>query len=164
MKKTTTKSSKKKPPSGLVKTKSLFDHLKAIYEVQDPNYFNTLTESDKKSYNVYMLNRLISMNPKQLLAVAVIQIYNTIAPELHYTFFINVIPKGKQWNEYIKARDEEFFPSWLIDRIANHFEISTKEAVDYLDIFYHTEIGKSDLRKLLQLYGTEEKYLKEVGV
>jgi hypothetical protein len=164
MKKTTKKSSKKKPSNDLTKTKSLFDHLKAIYEVQDPNYFGTLTESDKKSYNVYMLNRLISMNPNQALAVAIIQKYNTLDPELHYTFLINVISKGKQWNEYIKARSEESYPPWLVARIAQHFEISTKESVDYLDIFYHTEIGKLDLRKLLQLYGTNDKELREAGL
>ena len=164
MKKTTTKSSKKKVSNDLVKTKSLFDHLKAIYEVQDPNYFDTLTEADKKSYNVYMLNRLISMNPNQALAVAIIQKYNTLTSDLHYTFLIHVIPKGKQWNEYIKAHAEESYPKWLVERIASHFEISTNEAVDYLDIFYHTEINKLELRKLLQLYATDEKYLKEVGV
>ena len=34
------------------KTKSLFDHVDAIYTNQKIDYFGTLTEADKKSYNL----------------------------------------------------------------------------------------------------------------
>ena len=42
------------------KTKSLFDHVDAIYTNQKIDYFGTLTEADKKSYNNYMVNRFDS--------------------------------------------------------------------------------------------------------
>ena len=32
------------------KTKTLFDHLKAITQYQDPNYWETLTDADKRTW------------------------------------------------------------------------------------------------------------------
>ena len=36
------------------KTKSLFDHVDAIYANKKIDYFDTLTDADKKSYKNYM--------------------------------------------------------------------------------------------------------------
>jgi len=162
-KKSSTKKKKKSPEAeGEQKKKTLFDHINEIYQYQRPDYFNTLTDSDKKSYNIYMMNRFLSMNPAQALAVNILQKYNTIDPETHYKFCINVIPKARQFNKYIKATDVKEYEPWVVERLAAHFEISKNEAIEYLDIFYSTEINKSELRKLLEMYGIEEKKLKDI--
>ena len=44
-------------------TLSPFDHIKEIYTNQRVNYFDTLTDEDKKTFQPYMINRIISMNP-----------------------------------------------------------------------------------------------------
>jgi len=41
--------------------KSLFDHVKAITNEQNPKYFDTLEEADKKTWSNYMLLRFLSM-------------------------------------------------------------------------------------------------------
>jgi hypothetical protein len=164
MKKTSTKSSKKKSSENAVAIKSLFDHINEIYAGQRPNYFDLLTEADKKTYSIYMVNRFLSMNPEQALAVNILQKYSTISPETHYKFCINVIPRRKQFNKYIKATTTEKYEPWVIERIAVHFEISKEEAKDYLEIFYSSELNKLELRKLLQMYGIDDKELKKVGL
>ena len=44
-----------------MKNKGLFDHIKQITNVQNPMYWDTLTESDKKTWSNYMIHRFISM-------------------------------------------------------------------------------------------------------
>ena len=76
-----------------------FDHVDEIYMRQRPDYFDTLSTSDKKSYNQYMINRIISMNVHQLPYVNYIQMY-PVPNECHYSFFRYIIPKKKQYNKY----------------------------------------------------------------
>jgi len=58
---------KRKPPAEDETTKSekalgLFDHVKAIRAVQDPNYYDNLSEADRKSFNHFMILRALSMD------------------------------------------------------------------------------------------------------
>lgn len=140
------------------KTKGLFDHIDAIYTNQKSDYFTSLSDADKKSYNNYMVNKFLSMNPHQLPFVNELQKY-TVSPELHYAFFSRVIPRGKQFNKYIKGKKESAYEAWLVDLVREHYNISTAEATDYLDIFY--KHGKGELRTLCQMYGKTEKEIKK---
>ena len=42
-------------------SKSLFDHIKQITDVQNPNYWSDISDEDKKSWSNYMVNRFLSM-------------------------------------------------------------------------------------------------------
>jgi hypothetical protein len=53
---------KKTGKKSLIKKKSLFDHINQIKKVQNPKYWETLTEEDKKSWSNYMIHRFLSMN------------------------------------------------------------------------------------------------------
>jgi hypothetical protein len=149
----------KKEPG--IKCKSLWDHLKHIYEVQDENYFKSLTESDKKSWNTYMINRFISMNPNFLPIVNFLQQYYDLPHELYYKLLISAIPRGKYFFPYIKP-GKEFYEKGLIDIIKNHFEIKSDEAVDYLNILYQDDDGKEYVKNICKKYGMDEKEIKEI--
>ena len=138
--------------------KGLFDHIDAIYTNQKSDYYTSLSDADKKSYNNYMVNKFLSMNPHQLPFVNELQKY-TLTPELHYAFFSRVIPKGKQFNKYIKSKKESSYEAWLVDLVREHYNVSTAEATDYLDIFY--KHNKAALRGLCQMYGKTEKEIKK---
>ena len=140
------------------KSKGLFDHIDAIYTNQKPDYYTSLTDGDKKSYNNYMVNKFLSMNPHQLPFVNELQKY-TLTPELHYAFFSRVVAKGKQFNKYIKSKKESSYETWLVELVGRHYEVSSTEAADYLDIFY--KHNKEELRRLCQMYGKTEKELKK---
>jgi len=137
----------------------LFDHVDAIYTNQKPDYFTMLSDSDKKSYNNYMVNKFLSMNPHQLPFVNELQKY-TLSPELHYAFFSRVIPRGKQFNKYIKGKKENDYETWLVDLVREHYKVSSTEAKEYLYIFY--KHNKEKLRKLCQMYGKTDKELKKI--
>ena len=140
------------------KIKGLFDHIEAIYTNQRSDYFDTLTDADKKSYSNYMVNRFISMNPHQVPFVNEIQKYN-LDSKLHYLFYSQVLPKGKQFNKYIKKTKEVKYEDWLIDIIIKHFSVSVVEAEEYLEIYYKQ--NKSALKMLCEAYGVDSKKLKK---
>lgn len=141
------------------KPKGLFDHIDAIYTNQQPNYFDTLSEADKKSYSNYMVNKFLSMNVHQVPYVNELQKY-TLTPELHYAFFSRIIPKGKQFNKYIKKTKDVKYEEWLVNIVVKHYNVSVVEAEEYLQIYYKHD--KAALRKLCEAYGVDSKLIKKV--
>ena len=113
--------------SKVVKKKSLFDHINQITSVQNPNYWDEISDEDKKSWSNYMTHRFLSMKMEWVELVNELQKYNLQPKEL-YKLYTNVLPKGKQWLKYIKGRNQMEYPNWLINIVANQEEISKKEA------------------------------------
>jgi len=139
-------------------SKGLFDHITAIYQVQNRKYFSTLTDGDKKTYSNYMVNRFLSMNIHQLPLVNEIQKY-TLPSDVHYLFYATAVPRGKQYNKYVKSKSESKYEKWLVELVATHFLVSQDEAIFYLDIYY--EKDTDGLRTICQMYGVDPKDIKK---
>ena len=138
--------------------KTLFDHINAIYLEQKKNYFSTLDDGEKRTYSNYMVNRFLSMNPHQLPLVNEIQKYN-LPSDVHYLFLATTIPRGKQYNKYVKAAKETKYEEWLVDLVAKHYNVSQVEATSYLEIYYKDD--KAALRSLCEQYGIDPKVIKK---
>lgn len=139
-------------------SKTLFDHINEIYQSQKKDYFKKLDDGEKRTYSNYMVNRFLSMNIHQLPLVNEIQKYN-IPSEMHYLFYATTIPRGKQYNKYVKSKAENKYESWLVELVAKHYEVSQSEAVTYLDIYYDRD--KDGLRELCEKYAVDKKQLKK---
>mgnify|MGYP000864491725 CR=1 FL=1 len=144
----------------VIKSRGLFNHVNAIYQDQSANYWSTLTDGDKKTYSPYMINRFLSMNIHQIPVVNAIQQFSQVPAEQHYLFYANMIPRGRQFNKYIKSRAEEKYEPWVVELVARHFLISQAEAVQYLDIYYTHD--KAALLDLCKSYGYGDKELKKL--
>jgi hypothetical protein len=142
--------------------KSIFDHANAIYTDQSPTYFDTLDDTDKKTLMTFMINRILSMNPSQIELVNEAQKYGLMDPRSTYLFFSNILPKGKQYNKYVKGKKDDKYESWLIELVAKNFSISKSEAIDALEVYYHSEAGKAELRMICEGYGVETKLITKV--
>ena len=138
--------------------KSLFDHINAIYLEQKKNYFAGLDDGEKRTYSNYMVNRFLSMNIHQLPLVNEIQKYN-IPSDVHYLFLSTTIPRGKQYNKYVKAAKETKYEEWLVDLVVKHYCVSQVEAISYLEIYYRDD--KAGLRSLCEKYGVDPKIIKK---
>jgi hypothetical protein len=138
--------------------KSLFDHINAIYLDQKKNYFAGLDDGEKRTYSNYMVNRFVSMNIHQLPLVNEIQKY-TLPNEAHYLFLSTTIPRGKQYNKYVKAAKETKYEEWLVELVAKHYSVSQVEATSYLEIYYRDD--KPALRSLCEKYGVDPKVIKK---
>jgi hypothetical protein len=146
-----------------VKKKSLFDHINQITSVQNPNYWDEISDEDKKSWSNYMVNRFLSMKPEWMGLVNELQKYNLEPKEL-YKLYTNVLPKGKQWLKYVKGKNDMSYPEWLVNIVRNNDECSRKEAVESIDMLMLTEGGMMELGELGRKWGIEERRIKEAGL
>ena len=146
-----------------IKKKSLFDHVRQVTSVQNPNYWDEISEEDKKSWSNYMVNRFLSMKMDWIEVVNEFQKYNLKPKEL-YKLYINVLPKGKQWLRYVKGENDMSHPNWLVNIIVNHEKVSKKEAIEMIDMWYLTEGGMLELGEICRKWGVEEKKIKQDGL
>ena len=149
--------------SKVVKKKSLFDHIKQITDIQNPNYWDEISDEDKKSWSNYMVNRFLSMKTDWIELVNELQKYNLQPKEL-YKLYTNVLPKGKRWLKYTKGRNQMTHPNWLINVVANHNEVSQKEAYDMVEMYMLTEGGMLELGELCKKWGVEPKKIEKAGL
>ena len=147
----------------MIKKKSLFDHINQITSVQNPNYWDEISDEDKKSWSNYMTHRFLSMKMEWVELVNELQKYNLKPKEL-YKLYTNILPKGKQWLKYTKGRNDMSHPNWLINVVVNHEQISKKEAIEYIDMLMLTEGGMLELGELSRKWGVEETKIKKAGL
>lgn len=142
--------------------KTPFDHINAIFTNQNPEYYDQLNESDRKTFTPYIINMGISMNPNYLVYVNEMNKYwGEITPRTLYLFYSQLLPKGKQFNKWVKGKKEENYEPWIIELVAKHFSISQHDAISYLNIYYKSDEGREDLRNLLSGYGIDSKKIKK---
>jgi hypothetical protein len=157
------KSGKKNTKKSLVKRKNLFDHIKQITAVQSPNYWEEISDEDKKTWSNYMTHKFLSMKMEWVDLVNELQKYNLKPKEL-YKLYTNVLPKGKQWLKYTKGRNQMAHPNWLINVVSLHEEVSKKEATEMIEMYYLTEGGMLELGQLAQKWGVESYKIEEAGL
>jgi len=145
--------------------KSLFDHIKAVTNEQDPKYWDKLDESDKKTWSNYMVLRFLSMKYEWVETIATIQPYlQEVPPKAMYLALIDILPKGRHFMKYMKPKGADKYESWLVELVAKHYEVSKLEAEDYLKILYATRTGKERIIELAEDYGTDPKIIKKLKI
>ena len=146
---------KKKAVEGETKTlkaKSLFDHINQIRSEQNPNYFKTLSDADKKSWSNYMICRFLSMQPELTETINDLQVYqDKLSPEHFYRLCVLVVPKRRGYWPYIKSESEKRDKN-LMKLLCTHFEESERNVLEYLQI-----LSREELRNIISLYGYSEK-------
>lgn len=143
--------------------KTLFDHIKEITSVQNPKYWDTLDDSDKKTFSNFMIHRFLSMNPDWIEVLSDIQPYTqTLAPEQLYLVLIGLIPKGKYYLKYTKGVKDNKYESWLIDLIRQDFMCSSTQAEEYCEILYSTREGRESIKYICEKYGIESKQITKL--
>ena len=153
--------SKKKKQT--IKKKGLFDHLNAVTQYQNPDYWDTLSTEDKKTYSDYMVNRFLSMKMEWVDFVNDVQKYwDVLTPREHYKIYCDVLPKGKQFLKYVKGKNDMNLPKWFIEIMTKHYECSISEVSNAVETLILTEQGMYEIREVLQKYGIEPKMWKEL--
>lgn len=145
------------------KPKTLFDHLKAITQYQDPNYWEKLSDADKKTWSNYMVHRFLSMNPDWVDIISDLSVYTqTLPPDILYKTLIGLIPKGRYFLKYVKGKKDEKYEPWLVELLVIDFSVSKKEALDYLEILYATREGRENIKYICEKYGIEKKQITKL--
>ena len=146
-----------------IKAKGLFDHIKQITDVQNPNYWDEISVEDKKSWSNYMVNRFLSMKMDWIDIVNEVQKYQ-MEPEMLYKVYTNIFPKGKQWLKYIKGDKKMKYEKWVYEIVAKHLQCSMREASDAVDMYEMSAGGQGELAEILFKYGTDIKEVRKLGL
>jgi hypothetical protein len=143
--------------------KTLFDHIKMITQTQDKKYWDTLDESDKKTFSNYMIFRFLSMNPDWVGMVAQLQPHlQEVPPKACYLALIDLLPKTRAFLKYMKAKSEDSYEKWLVELVSNHYETTQILSDEYLKILYNSRKGRERVKELCEMYGVEPKVITKL--
>ena len=137
--------------------KSLFDHIKQITNVQNPMYWDTLTESDKKTWSNYMIHRFISMKTDWIEVANEIQRYWELKPKTIYQFYTDILPKGRTFLRYTKSKKKSKVEKWAMKHLVDYFECSEREVEEHLEL-----LTKEQVTTIIMKYGVDDKKLKKI--
>ncbi len=140
-----------------MKTKSLFDHIKQITNVQNTLYWDSLSDGDKKSWSNYMVHRFLSMKEEWIQVVNEIQKYWEIQPKNLYQFYIDIIPRGRTFLRYVKSKKKSKVEKWAMEHLKDYFQTSSREIEEYLEI-----LTRQQVETIIMKYGITDKELKQV--
>ena len=146
-----------------IKKKSLFDHIKQITDVQNPNYWDEISDDDKKSWSNYMVNRFLSMKMDWVEFVNEVQKYS-LEPEQVYKIYTDILPKKRQWLKYIKGDKKMKYPKWVYEIVAKHLQCSMREASEAVDMYELSHGGQAELVDILIKYGKTEDECRKIGL
>ena len=122
------------------KPKGLFDHVKAVTNEQDPKYWDKLDDSSKKTWSNFMIMRFLSMKYEWVETIAAVQPYlQEVPPKAMYLAMIDLLPKGRHFMKYMKPKGADKYEKWLVELVANNYEVSKLEAESYLKILYNSK-------------------------
>ena len=112
-----------------------FDHIKNLHTKK--RHWEDFNDEEKKSFNVFIINKALSMNPSYLGIVNMIQNFTGLNQILSqkevFNIYFNLLPSKFRFYKWIKGeknkKDKE-----KAEYQAMHFKVSTREAYDYLKI------------------------------
>jgi hypothetical protein len=119
--------------------------------------WDVLSDSDKKSFTPYIINRWLSMNMDFIELINELQRYTIgqISPEETYKLYYDILPKQKQFNKYIKGKKADKYNPALVELLSMHFLVSEKEAMEYIDMYQETSLNT--LKEIIKKYGKTDK-------
>ena len=87
-----------------VKRLGLFDHISAVTEYQDPQYWKKISDDDKKTFGNFIVLRYLSMNPEWIEWIGEVQPYIQSLPnEYFYRFFRCRCYNNRYYNDWISC-------------------------------------------------------------
>ena len=120
-----------------------FDHIKNLHTKK--RRWEDFNDEEKKSFNVFIINKGLSMNPNYLGIVNMIQNFTglnqIISPKEVFNIYFNLLPNNFRFYKWIKGektkKDKE-----KAEYLAMHFKVSTREAYDYLQLLDRKTVNK----------------------
>ena len=128
-----------------------FDHIKNLHTKK--RTWDDFNDEEKKSFNVFIINKGLSMNPNYLGIVNMVQNFTglnqILSPKEVFKLYYNLLPNKFRFYKWIKGekskKDKE-----KAEYLAMHFNVSTREAYDYLDI-----LDKKTIKLIIKGYKNE---------
>tara|TARA_Y100000356_G_C11014036_1_gene159822 strand:+ start:97 stop:519 length:423 start_codon:yes stop_codon:yes gene_type:complete len=121
--------------------------------------WDSFPESDKKTFNAFIINRWLSMDIEFIEILNYFQKYSigTLEPKETYKLYCDVLPKGKRFNKYIKGKKSKKYNKELVNMLVNHYETSKLQVEEYIEL-----LSKDEIISILKVYGVDKKTIKKL--
>ena len=121
--------------------------------------WDSFSESDQKTFNTFIINRWLSMDPEFVEVVNYFQKYSigTLESREVYKWYVDFLPKGKRFNKYIKGKKDKKYDPELINIMCEYFQCSKTDVKENLSL-----ISKEEVNQILEKYGTDPKKIKSI--
>ena len=120
-----------------------FDHIKNLHTKK--RRWEDFNDEEKKSFNVFIINKALSMNPNYLGIVNMVQNFTGLNQILSqkevFNIYFNLLPNKFRFYKWIKGEKTKKDKD-KAEYLAMHFKVSTREAYDYLKILDRKTINK----------------------
>ena len=133
---------------------TLFDWLKEL--TGKKRDWDSFSDKEKESFNPYMVNRFLSMHQPFIELINYVQTIPYTDKKKYYTVYCGLLPKQNVWLKYIKPKMKQPNKK-LLDTIASLYEVSTKQAADWVNI-----LDKKYIKEALQQQGLQKDEIKEL--
>ena len=128
-----------------------FEHVKNLHTKK--RRWEDFSDEEKKSFNVFIINKTLSFNPNYLGIVNMVQNFTglnqVVSPKEVFNIYFNLLPNKFRFYKWIKGaktkKDKE-----KAEYLAMHFQVSTREAYDYLNI-----LDKKTIKSIIKNYKNE---------
>jgi|TARA_Y100000310_G_scaffold344586_1_gene458149 hypothetical protein len=143
------------------KSATIFDFIDGM--THKKKEWHSYTDIDHKKFSPFIVNRWLSMRMELIDIINELQKYTIglLSPRDTYRLYHGFLPAQRTFAKYIKGKKEDKFNKQLVSIIANHYQVSKFEAIDYIDL-----LDKDSCADLLTLYGhtpaEKKKLLKGV--
>ena len=134
---------------------TVFDFIKAIIDTKPE--WKSFTQEQKRVFNGFMVNKILSMNPKYIDTVNYVQGLDIKDGQRLYEVYCFMIPQSKNtYSPYIKSSSKKSKPE-VVSHVAEYFECSLKEAEEYIQL-----TDEKWLENILVAKGVDEKETKKL--
>ena len=128
-----------------------FEHVKNLHTKK--RCWEDFNDEEKKSFNVFIINKTLSFNPDYLILVNIVQSYTGLNQVLSqkevFNLYYSLLPTKFKFYRWIKGdklkKDKE-----KAEYLAMHFKVSIREAYDYLQI-----LDKKTIKSIIKNYKNE---------
>ena len=112
-----------------------FEHVKNLHTKK--RRWKDFNDEEKKSFNVYIINKALSMNPNYLGIVNMVQNFTGLNQILSqkevFNLYYSLLPTNFRFYKWIKGAKTKKEKE-KAEYLAMHFKVSIREAYDYLKI------------------------------
>ena len=102
-----------------IKQKNIFDHLNNLTIGKDKTYYKNLSEKEKKDFNLFMLQRYISMDKRFTNFISFIDkyVFNCYDKEMYNKLMMKVLPNERIYFQYVKKNKSEKIDKLIMQSI-----------------------------------------------
>jgi hypothetical protein len=115
------------------------------------------SESDQSKFSPFIVNRWLSMRQDLIEIINELQTYTIglLRPQETYRLYYELLPANKSFAKYVKGKKEDKFSDKLINQLAEHYQVSRSEAIDYAEL-----LDQERCALLLSKYGYTDAEIK----